>query len=96
MGYTSKSNPAQTVKTIEKFSKAGATWWLESLFGMKNSYEDMLIRIQQGIPVSKKRANKANLTFGICGTLCVKHFFWLQAASRPVSKKPNSRPPQRL
>jgi len=52
VGYTSKSNPAQTVKRIEKFSKAGATWWLESLFRMKNSYEEMRVRIQQGIPVS--------------------------------------------
>ncbi|MBK9940615.1 MAG: LLM class flavin-dependent oxidoreductase [Kouleothrix sp.] len=54
MGYTSQSNPAQTVKTIDKFSTAGATWWLESLFRMKNSYEDMLTRIQQGVPVSRK------------------------------------------
>lgn len=54
MGYTSKSNPTKTNKTIEKFSKAGATWWLESLFGMKNSYEDMLTRIQQGVPVPRK------------------------------------------
>jgi hypothetical protein len=36
------------------FCTAGATWWLESLFGMKHSYEDMLARIQQGIPFVKK------------------------------------------
>lgn len=53
MGYTSKSNPAQTAKNIDKFSKAGVTWWLESLFGMKNSYEAMLKRIQQGVPGSR-------------------------------------------
>lgn len=50
MGYTHPKDPARTTKTIEKFSQAGATWWLESLFGMKNSYADMLARIQKGIP----------------------------------------------
>ena len=53
MGYTSQSDPAKTFKTIEKFSKAGATWWLESLFRMKHSYQEMLTRIQQGIPVAR-------------------------------------------
>jgi alkanesulfonate monooxygenase SsuD/methylene tetrahydromethanopterin reductase-like flavin-dependent oxidoreductase (luciferase family) len=51
VGYTSQSDPAQTVKRIEKFSEAGATWWLESLFRMKNSYEELRARIQEGIPV---------------------------------------------
>jgi hypothetical protein len=53
MGYTTGERPEKDVKTVEKYAKAGLTWWLESLFRMKNSAEAMCVRIQQGPPCVK-------------------------------------------
>ena len=50
MGYTPGDKPDKAIKTVEKYTKAGLTWWLESLFRMKNSVESMRVRIQQGPP----------------------------------------------
>lgn len=33
-----------------EYSSAGATWWLESLFGLRGSVDDMLKRVQAGPP----------------------------------------------
>ena len=50
MGYTPGDDPVKAQKNVEKYAKAGLTWWLESLFRMKNSVETMRTRIQQGPP----------------------------------------------
>ena len=50
MGYTPGDKPDKAIKAVEKYTKAGLTWWLESLFRMKNSVEAMRVRIQQGPP----------------------------------------------
>lgn len=33
-----------------EYSEAGATWWLESLFGLRGSVDDMLKRVEAGPP----------------------------------------------
>lgn len=33
-----------------EYADAGATWWLESLFGLRGSVEDMLARVEAGAP----------------------------------------------
>lgn len=50
MGYTPGSDPEKAIQTIRPYSSAGLTWWLESLFREKHSYDDMLTRIRQGPP----------------------------------------------
>jgi hypothetical protein len=50
MGYTPGTEPGRAREKIGKYINAGLTWWLESLFGMKNSIENMRKRIQQGPP----------------------------------------------
>jgi alkanesulfonate monooxygenase SsuD/methylene tetrahydromethanopterin reductase-like flavin-dependent oxidoreductase (luciferase family) len=34
----------------KEYAGAGATWWLESLFGLRGSVEDMLTRVEAGPP----------------------------------------------
>lgn len=50
MGYTPGDDPEKATKIIRPYIAAGLTWWLESLFRMKNSAESMRVRIQQGPP----------------------------------------------
>lgn len=50
MGYTSGDDPDKARKTIAPFAAAGLTWWLESLFGQKDSLAAMQARIRQGPP----------------------------------------------
>ena len=49
-GSTPGSDSAKARKIISPFVDAGLTWWLESLFGRRNSAEAMRARIQQGPP----------------------------------------------
>jgi alkanesulfonate monooxygenase SsuD/methylene tetrahydromethanopterin reductase-like flavin-dependent oxidoreductase (luciferase family) len=50
MGYAPGDKPEKAVKHVAKYSRAGLTWWLESLFRLKHSAEAMRVRIQQGPP----------------------------------------------
>ena len=50
MGITPGDKPAEAWKKVEKYTKAGLTWWLENLFLLKNSVEEMRKRIRQGPP----------------------------------------------
>jgi alkanesulfonate monooxygenase SsuD/methylene tetrahydromethanopterin reductase-like flavin-dependent oxidoreductase (luciferase family) len=54
MGYTPGDEPEEARKKVEKYTKAGSTWWLESLFRMKNSVGEMRKRIHQGPPRLKR------------------------------------------
>jgi len=52
-GNTPGSDSAKARKIISPFVDAGLTWWLESLFGRRNSVEAMRVRIRQGPPKLK-------------------------------------------
>ncbi len=49
-GYTSGDDLEEAKKKVSRFERAGLTWWLESLFRVKNSRESMLARIHAGPP----------------------------------------------
>jgi hypothetical protein len=34
----------------QEYAEAGATWWFESLFGLRGSVEEMLARVRAGPP----------------------------------------------
>ena len=50
MGYTPGDNREKAYMITRPYIAAGMTWWLESLFRVKNSYSEMLARIRQGPP----------------------------------------------
>lgn len=52
-GTTPGDDPTKASKIVAPFIQAGLTWWLESLFGRRNSIEAMRIRIRQGPPRPK-------------------------------------------
>ena len=37
-------------KMVTPFAEVGVTWWLESLYAHRNSFEEMRLRIRQGPP----------------------------------------------
>ncbi|NTV64507.1 MAG: LLM class flavin-dependent oxidoreductase, partial [Oscillochloris sp.] len=37
---------------VRAYAEAGATWWLEAIFGSRGSDDDMLARISAGPPIS--------------------------------------------
>lgn len=37
-------------KMVTPFAEVGVTWWLESLYAQRNSFEEMCLRIRQGPP----------------------------------------------
>jgi alkanesulfonate monooxygenase SsuD/methylene tetrahydromethanopterin reductase-like flavin-dependent oxidoreductase (luciferase family) len=41
------TDPGQVEKVLP-YQQAGATWWFESLFGLRGSFDEMLARIQAG------------------------------------------------
>jgi hypothetical protein len=43
------SEPGQS-SLVQEYADAGATWWFESLFGLRGSLKDMLARIKAGPP----------------------------------------------
>lgn len=43
------SEPGQS-SLVQEYGDAGATWWFESLFGLRGSLKDMLARIKAGPP----------------------------------------------
>ncbi|HLF89882.1 MAG TPA: LLM class flavin-dependent oxidoreductase [Anaerolineales bacterium] len=49
-GYSHGETQKQVRKKLRPFAEVGMTWWLESLFRQKDSYEDLLIHIRQGPP----------------------------------------------
>jgi alkanesulfonate monooxygenase SsuD/methylene tetrahydromethanopterin reductase-like flavin-dependent oxidoreductase (luciferase family) len=53
IGISPGDNRAKGSKMVAPFAAAGATWWLESLFTRRNSFEQMRQRIRQGPPRSK-------------------------------------------
>jgi alkanesulfonate monooxygenase SsuD/methylene tetrahydromethanopterin reductase-like flavin-dependent oxidoreductase (luciferase family) len=50
MGYLQSMDETKQSKTLQAYSRAGVTWWLESLFQLKNSYYKMAKLIEQGPP----------------------------------------------
>jgi len=38
------------VKMVTPYAEVGVTWWLESLYAHRNSFEEMCLRIRQGPP----------------------------------------------
>lgn len=44
-------SPASDHRLVQAYAAAGATWWLEAIFGMRGSTEEMLARINAGPPV---------------------------------------------
>jgi alkanesulfonate monooxygenase SsuD/methylene tetrahydromethanopterin reductase-like flavin-dependent oxidoreductase (luciferase family) len=49
VAITGCSNPGETALAGE-YAAVGATWWLESLFGLRGSVEEMLARVRGGPP----------------------------------------------
>lgn len=47
---TGVSNPGEK-SLVQEYADAGATWWIESLHGMRGSREDMIARAKAGPPV---------------------------------------------
>lgn len=47
-GQTSGSNSKQAVKKVQPYIRAGATWWIESIWTF--SFDDLRTRIKQGPP----------------------------------------------
>jgi len=50
IGHTPGDDPVKGAKKVAPFVSSGVTWWLESLYGSRNSFEDMRNRIRQGPP----------------------------------------------
>ena len=50
IGTTPGDDAVKGGKLVAPFAKVGVTWWLESLYGARNSFEGMLERIRQGPP----------------------------------------------
>jgi alkanesulfonate monooxygenase SsuD/methylene tetrahydromethanopterin reductase-like flavin-dependent oxidoreductase (luciferase family) len=48
-GQTPGKNPGQAAEIVKPFAKAGATWWIEAMWGA-GSLEEVLERIRQGPP----------------------------------------------
>ncbi len=49
-GETPGSDPAQAAAVVRAWEEAGATWWLESMWGDGVTEADVRLRIQQGPP----------------------------------------------
>ncbi len=47
--FTGYSNPGDG-ELARRYEQAGATWWLESIHGLRGSYAEMLARIKAGPP----------------------------------------------
>jgi alkanesulfonate monooxygenase SsuD/methylene tetrahydromethanopterin reductase-like flavin-dependent oxidoreductase (luciferase family) len=50
IGWGTGRNRVRDAKKIQPYVDAGITWWLESLYGMRDSPKDMRSRIRQGPP----------------------------------------------
>jgi alkanesulfonate monooxygenase SsuD/methylene tetrahydromethanopterin reductase-like flavin-dependent oxidoreductase (luciferase family) len=50
IGHAPGEQPAKAARTVAPYAKAGATWWLESLFTRRNSLAGLRERIRQGPP----------------------------------------------
>lgn len=50
IGSTPGDNATKAQKVVAPYAAAGVTWWLESLYSERNSFEAMRLRIQQGPP----------------------------------------------
>jgi hypothetical protein len=50
IGWTTGKNRAANAEKVSRYAKAGATWWLESLYTQRDSQERMLARIRLGPP----------------------------------------------
>ncbi|HUF37439.1 MAG TPA: TIGR03619 family F420-dependent LLM class oxidoreductase [Anaerolineales bacterium] len=49
-GMTPGEDPAAGAEKVDAFAEAGLTWWLESLFPLRDNYEALKKRITQGPP----------------------------------------------
>ena len=50
INWTTGNNRKNNARKVTAFAEAGITWWLESLYTMRDSPERMLKRIRQGPP----------------------------------------------
>jgi alkanesulfonate monooxygenase SsuD/methylene tetrahydromethanopterin reductase-like flavin-dependent oxidoreductase (luciferase family) len=50
IGWTPGGDPEKAQRKVRSFARAGATWWLESLYLGRDSVEKALARIHQGPP----------------------------------------------
>lgn len=50
MGYLNNKPSEERQKTLHDLAEAGVTWWLESFFLLKDYYDVLLARIEQGPP----------------------------------------------
>ena len=50
IGRTPGDKPQKAKEKVGQYLKAGATWWLESLYMERDSLEAMRKRIRQGPP----------------------------------------------
>lgn len=50
MGYLRNKTKAEQETTLNGYTQSGVTWWLESFFHLKNTYNDLLSEIQKGPP----------------------------------------------
>ena len=50
INWTDPSDPEKAVRKVARYARAGATWWLESLYMEQNSLEAMRRRIRHGPP----------------------------------------------
>ena len=50
INWTTGVNRERTAEKVSQYAEAGITWWLESLYTMKDSPERMLKRIRRGPP----------------------------------------------
>ena len=50
IGSTPGDDAKKQAKIVAPYVTVGVTWWLESLYGWRNSFEEMHLRIRQGPP----------------------------------------------
>jgi len=50
MGYLCDNTRDERQKTLAALAKAGVTWWLESFFRFKHSFDILLTQVEQGPP----------------------------------------------
>jgi len=56
MGYTDGTDPEKASSVVQRYAHSGLTWWLESLYPMRNSVEAMRERVRQGPPPMERQA----------------------------------------
>ena len=50
VGTNTSDDPEKAAELITSFAEAGATWWMEGIYGLRGSFEEMRSLIQKGPP----------------------------------------------